>query len=96
MEFHAVTGCDTTSQFSGKGKRNCWKVFLKEPDLLQAIDYLRYGTEKYTISMSQFDMHILSYFQRKKYSIILFCIFSSKSFSLHSLILSRIFAMIMS
>jgi hypothetical protein len=26
-----------TSQFSGKGKRTCWKVFLKEPDLLQAI-----------------------------------------------------------
>lgn len=54
MAFHAVTGCDTTSQFSGKGKHTCWKVFLKEPDLLQAIyvsaefsEDARKGAEKY-------------------------------------------------
>ena len=30
IAFHAVTGCDVTSQFSGKGKHTCWKVFFKE------------------------------------------------------------------
>ena len=27
MGFHAFTGCDTTSAFSGHGKRSCWKTF---------------------------------------------------------------------
>jgi hypothetical protein len=54
-------------------------------------DYLRYGTEKYTISMSQFHMHILPYFQKmfipKNYLLIYF------HPSLLLFILSRIFAM---
>jgi hypothetical protein len=49
-------------------------------------DYLRYGTEKYTISMPQFDMHILHYFQKmfiqRKYLLLHF----------HVAYLSRIFA----
>ena len=32
--FHAVTGCDTTSQFSGHSKKTAWKVFLKHPSLI--------------------------------------------------------------
>ncbi len=27
LAFHAITGCDTTSQFTGIGKRTAWKVF---------------------------------------------------------------------
>jgi hypothetical protein len=28
VAFHAITGCDTVSQFSGIGKKTAWKVFL--------------------------------------------------------------------
>ena len=34
LAFHAVTGCDTTSQFTGIGKRTAWKVFQQYPNLL--------------------------------------------------------------
>ena len=27
--FHAFTGCDITGRFAGKGKKSCWKVFVK-------------------------------------------------------------------
>ena len=34
LAFHAITGCDTTSQFTGIGKRTAWKVFQQCPHLL--------------------------------------------------------------
>ncbi|KAI4813333.1 hypothetical protein KUCAC02_024665 [Chaenocephalus aceratus] len=34
LAFHAITGCDTTSQFTGIGKRTAWKVFQQYPHLL--------------------------------------------------------------
>ena len=37
LGFHAVTGCDTTSAFSGIGKKTCWKVFMKYSHLLVGI-----------------------------------------------------------
>jgi hypothetical protein len=37
MAYHAMTGCDTTSQFAGKGKKTSWKVFMQEPELLKGI-----------------------------------------------------------
>lgn len=37
IAFHSLTGCDTTSQFAGKGKRTTWKVFIKVPELLTGI-----------------------------------------------------------
>ena len=33
--FHAITGCDTTSQFYGVRKASAWKVFEDAPDLLE-------------------------------------------------------------
>ena len=27
LSFHALTGCDTVSSFSGYGKKKCWKIF---------------------------------------------------------------------
>ena len=39
--FHAITGCDSTSQFSGKGKRSAWKVYAKHPELFSGM-----GTKK--------------------------------------------------
>ena len=32
--FHALTGCDSTSQFAGKSKKTVWKIFLRNPYLL--------------------------------------------------------------
>lgn len=37
LGFHALTGCDTTSSFTGHGKKTCWKVYLKHPDLLSGL-----------------------------------------------------------
>ncbi|CAH3177444.1 unnamed protein product [Porites evermanni] len=34
LAFHAITGCDTTSQFYGVGKASAWKVFEDAPDEL--------------------------------------------------------------
>jgi len=35
LAFHAITGCDTTSQFYGVGKASAWKVFEDASDLLE-------------------------------------------------------------
>ena len=37
LAFHAITGCDTTSQFYGVGKASAWKVFEDAPGLLEHI-----------------------------------------------------------
>jgi hypothetical protein len=35
LPFHAITGCDTVSYFSGHSKKTAWEVFTKEHALLQ-------------------------------------------------------------
>ena len=35
IPFHAITGCDTTSQFAGIGKQTAWKVFDSSPKLIE-------------------------------------------------------------
>ena len=37
LGFHAFTGCDTTSSFTGFGKRKCWKVFEEFPNLIHGV-----------------------------------------------------------
>ncbi len=37
LSFHALTGCDTTSDFHGYGKKSCWKTFLNQPLLVAGI-----------------------------------------------------------
>jgi len=37
LGFHALTGSDTTSSFTGYGKKSCWKVFVEYPHLLHGI-----------------------------------------------------------
>jgi hypothetical protein len=32
--YHALTGCDTVSSFTGFGKKKCWKIFCGYPELL--------------------------------------------------------------
>ena len=53
LGFHAFTGCDTTSSFAGYGKRTCWKVFLKNPQLLQGI-----GRDGHSAPAEQFVCHL--------------------------------------
>ena len=31
--FYSFTGCDTTSYFVGKGKKTCWQIWVKYPDI---------------------------------------------------------------
>lgn len=58
IAFHAVTGCDTTSQFAGKGKRTCWKVFLKEPELLKEIGEAPVISENARLGAEKFVCHL--------------------------------------
>ena len=37
LGFHAITGCDTVSSFSGHGKKSCWNVYLQHPELLHGV-----------------------------------------------------------
>jgi len=37
LSFHALTGCDTTSYFSGHAKKSCWKAFESQPLLVKGI-----------------------------------------------------------
>ena len=32
--YHAITGCDTTSQLSGHGKKSTWATYIRHPDML--------------------------------------------------------------
>ena len=40
LSVHAFTDCDTTSAFSGHGKRSCWKTFQNHPHLVQGIGHV--------------------------------------------------------
>ena len=35
--FHAITGCDVTSAFAGRGKKTCWDVWTVFPELTAAL-----------------------------------------------------------
>ena len=37
LAFHALTGCDTMSQFAGITKKSAWKVFVKAPHLMHTL-----------------------------------------------------------
>jgi len=37
LSFHALAGCDSTSSFSGHGKKKCWKIFQNQPLLVNGI-----------------------------------------------------------
>ncbi len=38
--FHAITGCDTTSAFFGKGKKTAWAVWQSIPELTLPLELL--------------------------------------------------------
>jgi len=51
--FHAFTGCDTSSAFSGHGKQSCWKTFKNHPHLVQGI-----GRDGELAPIEQFVCHL--------------------------------------
>ena len=53
LSFHALTGCDTTSSFTGHGKKSCWKTFEKQPLLVKGI-----GRDGELASIEQFVCHL--------------------------------------
>ena len=53
MAYHAITGCDSTSQFCGYSKMTTWRAYKANPNLLntftdQSEDAMR-GAEKFII-----------------------------------------------
>lgn len=64
--FHAITGCDTTSQFSGLGKIKCWKTYLNYSDYLDGIgvqefsDDMFNNIEKFVIKLFSSNQNISS------------------------------------
>ena len=38
--FHAFTGCDTVSSFSGRGKKTAWKIWQVFSDVAEAFEHL--------------------------------------------------------
>ncbi|KAK4882604.1 hypothetical protein RN001_005923 [Aquatica leii] len=49
--FHAFTGCDTTSQFTGFGKRTCWKTYLECSDDLSGVGVEQFSHEMFTYNL---------------------------------------------
>lgn len=49
LDFHSVTGCDTTSSFCCIDKKFCWKKYSECPKLLEAVghDGTSEGVEQY-------------------------------------------------
>ena len=37
LQFHGITGCDTTSFISGHTKNTAWKFFLDNPELFSCL-----------------------------------------------------------
>ena len=37
LAFHALTGCDTTSKFAGRGKVTCWATWTSYPEVTPAL-----------------------------------------------------------
>ncbi|KAG1648498.1 hypothetical protein GQR58_029779 [Nymphon striatum] len=55
--FHAVTGCDSTSQFAGHGKKKAWQAYIKDPTVLnqfgraEVSERLMSNAEKFVVQM---------------------------------------------
>ncbi|KAK4877224.1 hypothetical protein RN001_009730 [Aquatica leii] len=56
---HAFTGCDTTSQFTGFGKRTCWKTYLECSDDLSGVGVEQFSHEMF-VKMQNFVMKLYS------------------------------------
>ena len=58
MAFHALMGCETTSQFSGIGKKSAWAVFVKHHDLLKYLGEESIANDKVLSNAETFVCHL--------------------------------------
>lgn len=65
--FHALTGCDTTSAFFGKGKRTAWSVWQSLSELTLPLQQLSGPSPTY--EMIQRHTTILQRFVMKMYGV---------------------------
>ena len=56
--FHAFTGCDTTSQFLGKGKRSAWESWKSYPDVTEAFLFA-FNNPFQLLQLQSFQMKLL-------------------------------------
>ena len=56
--FHAFTGCDTVSAFSGRGKKTAWETWKSFPDVTVALEELL----NLTVGISETSMSLLERF----------------------------------
>ena len=56
--FHAFTGCDTTSQFLGKGKRSAWESWKSYPDVTEAFLFA-FNNSFQLLQLQSFQMKLL-------------------------------------
>ncbi len=59
LAFHALTGCDTTSQFAGFGKKTAWKAYKDHPKLIVDLGRDHVPTTL-TTKVEQFVVHLYS------------------------------------
>lgn len=57
--YHAVTGCDSTSQFYGLGKKSTWSVLIKHPHLLSGLFTGRINEFISTTNISLVEQYIM-------------------------------------
>ena len=57
LSFHDISGCDTTSQFCGIGKKVAWKVYQQNPHLLDGIGVGVLSPEKWQ-NVAKFVVHM--------------------------------------
>lgn len=65
--FHALTGCDTTSAFFGKGKKTAWSVWQSMPEITLPLQLL--SSPLPTIEMIRTHTPVLERFVTKLYGI---------------------------
>ena len=56
--FHAFTGCDTTSQFLGKGKRSAWESWKSYPDVTEVFLFA-FNNPFQLLQLQSFQMKLL-------------------------------------
>ena len=70
--FHALTGCDTTSAFYGKGKKTAWLTWEAYPDLSQALHTLATVTEEVDAeTLSVLERFVILLYDRTSYCLTL-------------------------
>jgi len=63
--FHALTGCDTTSAFHGKGKKTAWETWSNFPDVTDAfIEVVEHTPELTDDSLSAIERFVILMYDR--------------------------------